>query len=155
MIRDRWRVLFVLLLVVHLAPVWIFRFFPSQDGPSHLYNARLLTEMLEPANFQVRLFFEYSAALHPNLLAHVLLAALQLVVSPLVAEKLLLSLIVALFPLSLAYLLDGIRRGHVVFACSASSMSTTASCTRDSTGSTWEWRWDSSQWASGGATGPR
>ena len=116
MIRDRWRVLFVLLLVVHLAPVWIFRFFPSQDGPSHLYNARLLTEMLEPANFQVRLFFEYSAALHPNLLAHVLLAALQLVVSPLVAEKLLLSLIVALFPLSLAYLLDSIRRGHVVFA---------------------------------------
>ena len=116
MIRDRWRALFALLVVVHLVPIWIFCFFPSQDGPSHLYNARLLTEMLDPANFQVRLFFEYSAALHPNLLAHVLLTALQLVVPPLVAEKLLLSLIVALFPLSLAYLLDGIRRGYVVFA---------------------------------------
>lgn len=115
MIRDRWRAVFALLVVVHLVPIWAFAFFPSQDGPSHLYNARLLSELTDPANYQLRLAYEYNPALHPNLLAHVLLTGLQLVVPPLVAEKLLLSLIVALLPLSLFYLLDGIRRRHVVF----------------------------------------
>ena len=34
-----WKHLFILLLLLYLAPLWVFRYFPSQDGPSHIYNA--------------------------------------------------------------------------------------------------------------------
>jgi hypothetical protein len=114
--RRLWRGLFAALLAVHLLPIWVVPFFPSQDGPSHLYNARLLLDMLDPANFQVRQVFAFSPALHPNLLPHLLLCALQLVLPPPVADKLVVSLCVALLPISLAWLLRGLRPGHQVFA---------------------------------------
>lgn len=110
-----WRLL-AALLALHLVPVWIVPFFPSQDGPSHLYNARLITELLDPAHFAVRQYYEHNPALHPNLLAHLVLAGLQLALPPLVAEKILLSLLVVLLPLSLAYLLDAVERGNRLFA---------------------------------------
>ena len=28
-----WKHLFILLLLLHLAPLWVFTYFPSQDGP--------------------------------------------------------------------------------------------------------------------------
>jgi branched-subunit amino acid transport protein len=104
------------LLVASLVPVWSVRFFPSQDGPSHLYNARLLTALLDPANVRLREYFEFNPGLHPNLLAHALLAALQAVVSALLAEKILLTLLVALLPLSLLRLLRAVERGRDVYA---------------------------------------
>jgi hypothetical protein len=112
----RWWWLFAALLVLHVAPIWSVAYFPSQDGPSHLYNARLLFDLLDPAHFQLRQLFEYNPALHPNLLPHLLLAPLQLVLPPAAAEKLLASLVVMLLPLSLAYLVRGLRPGHAVFA---------------------------------------
>jgi len=103
--EPRWfRSLFGALFLINLVPIWAFQYFPSQDGPSHLYNAQLLLGLLDPANFQIRQFYEYNPGLHPNLLASVFLAVTQLWVPPLLAEKLLLTLIVAGLPLSLAYL---------------------------------------------------
>ena len=95
------------------------RFFPSQDGPSHLYNARLLTALLDPANARLREFFEFNPGLHPNLLAHALLAGLQAVVPPLLAEKILLTALVVLLPLSLLCLLRAVERGRDVYALAA------------------------------------
>jgi len=107
------------LLVASAIPIWSVRFFPSQDGPSHLYNARLLTALLDPANVRLREFFEFNPGLHPNLLAHALLAGLQAVVSPLLAEKILLTALVVLLPLSLLCLLRAVERGRDVYALAA------------------------------------
>jgi hypothetical protein len=107
---------FAALLALHVAAIWSVAYFPSQDGPSHLYNARLLLDLFDPANFQIRQIFELNPALHPNLLPHLILAPLQRVVSPPAAEKVVASLAVALLPLSLAYLVRGLRPGHAVFA---------------------------------------
>ena len=107
---------FAALVALHVAAIWSVAYFPSQDGPSHLYNARLLSDLLDPSNFQIRQVFEFNPALHPNLLPHLILAPLQRLVSPPAAEKLLASLAVALLPLSLAYLVRGLRPGHAVFA---------------------------------------
>ena len=35
------RVLFSILVLVYVLPVWAFRYFPTTDGPAHLYNAWL------------------------------------------------------------------------------------------------------------------
>jgi hypothetical protein len=109
------RVPFAALLVVHLAPIWLFTYFPSQDGPIHLYNAKLLFEQLDPANYQVRQLFRLNLGLHPNILTHVVLALLQTVVAPLVAEKILLSALVALLPLALVYFLRALDRADTTF----------------------------------------
>ena len=36
------RILIFVLLVLHVLPLWIFTYFPSQDGPAHIYNAYVL-----------------------------------------------------------------------------------------------------------------
>lgn len=107
------------LLGVYVLPIWWFRWFPSQDGPSHLYNAHLLTALLDPANHRIREFVELNPGLQPNILAHLLLAGLQSLFSPLVAEKILLSVTVALLPISLACLIHAVERGRAVYALAA------------------------------------
>ncbi|MEA2326681.1 MAG: hypothetical protein QOE68_1640, partial [Thermoanaerobaculia bacterium] len=42
------------LTVLLIAPVWIFRFFPTQDGPSHLYNAYVLARLGQSSNALIR-----------------------------------------------------------------------------------------------------
>ncbi|MGI4875006.1 MAG: hypothetical protein ACRYFX_27945 [Janthinobacterium lividum] len=37
---------FWLLLGLHLLPIWSYRYFPTSDGPTHLYNAWLWKTML-------------------------------------------------------------------------------------------------------------
>ena len=39
---DTERMLFYGLLNTNLLPLWSITYFPSQDGPAHLYNARII-----------------------------------------------------------------------------------------------------------------
>ena len=94
-------ILTVILFVIHLLPIWIFRYFPSQDGPSHLYNAYLLKEYHNPENSKIREIFKINLTLFPNWSSHALMALLMHVFPPRVTEKLLVSLCVALLPVSL------------------------------------------------------
>jgi hypothetical protein len=115
-IRDwmTWRTLLVTLLVVHLAPIWVVTYLPTQDGPAHIYNSKIFFEHFDHANFQVRQFHNFGYELYPNVLTHLLLGGLQQVFPPLFSEKLVVSLIVALLPLSMLYLLNSIERGRGV-----------------------------------------
>lgn len=97
--------LFWLLWAIHLIPVWLFTPFPTVDGPAHLYNSRILLELWRDNAF-VAEFYRLNPLLQPNVLAHYLLAGLMLAGIPaLLAEKILLTLIVALFPLTFRRLL--------------------------------------------------
>lgn len=44
----------IALLAVHLIPVWAFKFIPTQDGISHVYNAYLLKEYNNPEYTKLR-----------------------------------------------------------------------------------------------------
>lgn len=39
---------FVVLIVVHLLPIWFFKYFPSSDGPAHIENPNILREYYFP-----------------------------------------------------------------------------------------------------------
>ena len=41
-------VIFTILSVLNLAPIWSFRYLPTQDGPSHLANALMLKDYHRP-----------------------------------------------------------------------------------------------------------
>lgn len=109
-----WRTLLVSMLGIHLAPIWLTTYFPTQDGPAHLYNSRIFVDSFDHANYQIRQFYRFGYELYPNMLTHLMLGGLQKIVPALIAEKLVLSLIVAGVPLSLLYLLNSIERGRGV-----------------------------------------
>ena len=104
----------IALLVIHLLPIWVFRYFPSQDGASHVYNAYILNEYHNPAMYKTRECFQSNLTLFPNWFSHVFMAGLMFVVPALVAEKILLSLCIGLAPLSLFYCLRSIDRERYI-----------------------------------------
>ena len=108
-------ILIMVLLVVHLAPIWICKYFPTQDGPSHIYNAYVLKNYHRQENYKIREIYKLNLTLFPNWTSHAFMALLMYVFPPLVCEKILLTLCIALTPLSLFYFLDAVDRGKMPF----------------------------------------
>ena len=102
--------LFALLVVVHLIPIWTTKYFPTQDGPSHLHNADLILHYADPAMTAFRQYCVLDLRPLPNFMGHAALASLLALVPPLLAEKILLSGYVVLLPLSIFYALRSLKK---------------------------------------------
>jgi hypothetical protein len=92
---TRWT--FIVLALLHLAPLCSVRYLPLGDGPTHIYNAWVLHGLVTgeaPAHIAEAYKVDWKP--HPNWSGHVLMALAMAVVPPLVAEKLLLALILGL-----------------------------------------------------------
>ena len=111
-----WTNLFIALLVIHVLPIWIFPYFPTQDGPAHVYNSKVLKDYHDTDNHEIREAYRLNLRLFPNWTSHASMTALMYVVPPMIAEKIFLTVTVALLPLSLCYLLGAIDRRHVLFS---------------------------------------
>jgi hypothetical protein len=104
------RLIFGLLIVAHLAPVWAVKYLPTTDGAAHVANAEAMRRMHDPALGVLPHYYYVSHAPSPNLIGHLLLAGLLYVVKPVIAEKVVVSLYVVLFPLGARYVVRAIRR---------------------------------------------
>jgi hypothetical protein len=112
-LQKLWRhgenVSFWTLVLLHLVPVWAFRYLPTQDGPSHLANAQIIKDYgASAAGYEA--YFEVRADPVPNWTSHLLLAGLLYVVPPLYAEKLLVSLYIVGFAGTFRYFLGAFGR---------------------------------------------
>ncbi len=105
----------IVLLIIHLLPIWGFKYFPTQDGASHIYNAYVLKEYHNHENYRLREVYKRNATLFPNWTSHILLASLLYIFPPLVCEKIVLTLCIGLLPLSLFYFLNGVEKRNMVF----------------------------------------
>lgn len=90
---------FFALVVFYLVPIWLVRYVPTQDGPSHVYNAYVIRHYHDASHYPR---FQQVYGLHlqempPNVAGHLLMATLMVCVAPLIAEKILLSIYVAGF----------------------------------------------------------
>lgn len=83
--------------LLQIAPVWSAPYFPTGDGPAHLYNAWVLRELALGHDNAVTRTYAIDPRPYPNFLDHVALAVLMSVFSPPVAEKVFVSAIVLLF----------------------------------------------------------
>jgi len=100
--------LVISLILLYLIPIWIFQYLPTQDGPSHLNNAQILSQYTNPAyNFQN--IYDLRLEPFPNWLSYACLAVLMRIFPPLFAEKIFLSLYVIVFPLAFIYFLGAIN----------------------------------------------
>ena len=109
-------ILIFALLILHILPIWLFTYFPSQDGPAHIYNAYVLKSFHDFEEGKLmRQYYQLNLTLFPNWFTHAFLALCMYVVSPLFAEKILLSLIVTSLPLSLFYFLNAVQKGKDMY----------------------------------------
>ena len=97
------------LIGAYLLPIWLFSYFPTQDGVSHVYNSQILTEYNNP-EYPFRDYYEINWYPFPNWLSHFSLAVLMFIFPSLIAEKIFLSLYVILFPLAISYFLNSVQR---------------------------------------------
>lgn len=90
---------FWLLILVYLVPVWSFVFFPTLDGPAHLYNANILYQYGVDASYLSQ-FYTLNPSPEPNWIGHFILTFFTPVFPVSVCEKLILSIYIVLLPLS-------------------------------------------------------
>ena len=108
-------IIIIVLLVMHVLPMWIFKYFPTQDGSSHIYNAYVLKEYHKHENYKIREVFKLNLTVFPNWAAHAIITSLMYVFPPIVCEKILLSICIVALPLSLFYFLNAVDRGKTLF----------------------------------------
>jgi hypothetical protein len=108
-LREPELLLFAALLVLHVAPIWYFPYFPSQDGPTHLENAVILRDYHRPDRPLLRDFYTLRTSLDPNWFGHLALRGLMAFLPVLAAEKVLLTGYVLLLPLAARYALAAVR----------------------------------------------
>jgi hypothetical protein len=87
-----------------LLPIWIFRYFPTQDGPSHLYNAFVLSHYFDASSVVTHTYFVLNARLFPNWTTYVVMALLVRILPPLIVQQIVLSLCVIAIPAAVIYL---------------------------------------------------
>ncbi len=89
---------FFLLLALQLVPIWAVDYLPTQDGPWHLYTGYVLKNYSDPDLSAIRNFFVIDLKPLTNLFVPGVLYLLLDLASPEVAEKLLVSLYLLIFP---------------------------------------------------------
>jgi hypothetical protein len=106
--------LFLGMAIVNVVPVWAWTYFPSQDGPSHLYNSFVLAHYRDSALLQQYYRLHWSPA--GNALTHALFPALLLVFSPLLAQRIFLTLYCAGLPFAFRYAVRSWNRSDDVMS---------------------------------------
>jgi hypothetical protein len=103
---------FYILIGLYLAPIWLLRYFPSQDGPIHLANAKYFLDIISTDHSAISNYLAINKSLVANWPSHLVLATGMLAVSPMMAEKMLLSLYVISMPLVARYTLSYANRPY-------------------------------------------
>lgn len=101
--KRRIDILFLAVALIHLVPLWLFPFFPTQDGPAHLETGYILANYHNKGLERIHEYIALKPTWSPNILTQYFLAGLCLLMSPLIAEKVLLSIYVLAFPFSFRY----------------------------------------------------
>jgi hypothetical protein len=112
-LNGRWiRALYFTLAGLYAVPFWIVHYLPTVDGPCHTYNAWILRQSANPAQYPLfQQYYQINAAPYPNWIGHGVMALLMFVVPPLAAEKLLVTGYVLTFLAGMWYLAGSVRPG--------------------------------------------
>jgi hypothetical protein len=92
-------IIYALLLTASVALVWMLPCFPTQDGPSHMYNLVILHDLLNGGK-NWGSFFTYKLQVTPNLGFHLIAYPLLYFFTPLAVEKIFVSLYILLMGIS-------------------------------------------------------
>jgi hypothetical protein len=104
--------LFISLLLLNVVPLFFTGWFPSLNGPDHLYSSRVFTGLLTGDSL-FKSWFEFHW-LSSGLSLQLVLGLLKLLLPAWLAEKILLALLVSLLPVAFRYLITGVQKNAVL-----------------------------------------
>lgn len=90
---------FLLVCLLNAIPVLLYRFFPTMDGPAHLYNSTLIGDLLFGDN-ALHSYYIFHGTPVPNWIGHFFLSVFDILLPAWLAEKLLLLAYFIFLPLS-------------------------------------------------------
>lgn len=108
--------LFLLVVLCNALPALLFKYYPTLDGPAHLYNARLILELLAGPDNHAGLFFSFTSFPVPNWLGHFILAAALAVLPAFMAEKLIVLLVLIGLPYAFRGLVRAVSPHNTVYS---------------------------------------
>lgn len=106
------RILFSLLVLANTWPVLSHTFFPTLDGPLHVYNAHLIKELLT-GNDTVAGYFSLNPFPVPNWTGHFIIAMLNLAVPLITAEKIFLLLYLIALPFAFRFFISTFKNRNM------------------------------------------
>jgi len=112
---DVWTLFFVLMVLLYILPIWVFKYFPSQDGPCHTYNSFIIRHYNDP-DYVFNEYYNIRKAPIPNWMSHASMALFMYLVPPLIAEKMLLTGYIILMAGGMLYMLNVVERGRTPLA---------------------------------------
>ncbi len=115
MLAEPWLLVFVIVVLLYILPIWIFKYFPSQDGPAHIYNSFILRHYSDP-DYRFSEFYDVNKRIIPNWASHASMMLLMYVFPPLIAEKILLTAYILLMAVGVLYLLNAIGKDKTPLA---------------------------------------
>ncbi|MEM6800433.1 MAG: hypothetical protein AAF696_03460 [Bacteroidota bacterium] len=102
--------LYWLLLAIHLLPILQNKYFLTGDGPSHVYNAKVVLDYVQDKNWDFyEQYYEFNSKAEPNWLSHALLASLISIFPDYLAEKILILLYALVFIFAWRFLIRQIN----------------------------------------------
>lgn len=108
--RKKGYILFYLLLLLgHIALVWLLPYFPTQDGPSHIYNLAVLKSLLS-GNAAWDGLYVQDLKFVPNLGFHIIAYPLLFLFEPQIVEKLFITIYLLLMAGTVPLMLRLINR---------------------------------------------
>ncbi len=95
---------------MHFIYVWILPVFVTQDGPCHLYNSKIFLDLMmgKESAFYLK-YYDFNLSLFPNWFSTIGLSSLLMCFTPVMAEKVFISLLIIALPLSFRFALKSIN----------------------------------------------
>lgn len=104
--------LFYSVLLLNVVLLLFSRFYPSMDGPAHLYNSNILLQLIKGNNIFTE-FYNLNTLPLPNWISQVILFSLNGLLPAWMAEKLLIIIYIAGMALSFRYLVKALNPGNL------------------------------------------
>ncbi len=107
---------FIVIIGLNLIPILSFSFFPTLDGPAHLYNAQVIKSLLIDHNSSLNDFFSFNKEPVPNWIGHFILTGFNSFLPAFVSEKILLLTYLIGLPISFRMLIQTISPKNTWFS---------------------------------------
>jgi hypothetical protein len=116
LIKKKFLLIFIALVIFSLVPIWIGKFFPSQDGPNHLYLVKIFKELLA-GNPLFQTYFNYNFSFTANFLFDFITFLFSFIFDYITAQKIAISISILLFNISALLILKEInKKNYWIFA---------------------------------------
>jgi len=109
------KIFFLLAALASLWPILSTPVFAMLDAPAHLYNTKLLYELLIKHNETVKQYYEFNHLIVPNWTGHILMLFLMLFFNAVWTQKIFIIIYLVIFPYSFRYLISS-NKGNITLS---------------------------------------